>query len=70
MSVIIKELEIKNFRSCIDTKVILNNFSALIGYNNAGKSNLILAIKFLLEGTVKTFRANFFRNSRKIPTTI
>ena len=51
MSVIIKELEIENFRSCKNTKIILNNFSALIGYNNAGKSNIILAIKFLLEAT-------------------
>lgn len=51
MSVIIKELEIENFRSCKNTKIILNNFSALIGYNNTGKSNIILAIKFLLEAT-------------------
>lgn len=67
MSVIIKELEIKNFRSCIDTKVILNNFSALIGYNNAGKSNLILAIKFLLEGTVKTFNYSSNANDLEQP---
>lgn len=70
MSVIIKELEIKNFRSCIDTKVILNNYSALIGYNNAGKSNLILAIKFLLEGTIKTFNYSSNANNLEQPIEI
>lgn len=62
MSVTIKELEIKNFRSCKDTKVLMKNFTALIGYNNAGKSNIILAIKFLLEGlSAKTF--NYYTNA-------
>ena len=49
MSVLIKNLKIKNFRSCIDTTVYVNPYTALIGYNNAGKSNIILALKFLLE---------------------
>ncbi|MCP0917370.1 AAA family ATPase [Acinetobacter indicus] len=62
MSVIIKELEILNFRSCKDTQVCLKNFTALIGYNNAGKSNILLAIKFLLEGlSVKSF--NYYANA-------
>ncbi|MGE8556867.1 MAG: ATP-dependent endonuclease [Acinetobacter sp.] len=67
MRVIIKELKIKNFRSCIDSHVILNNFTALIGYNNAGKSNLILAIKFLLEGTVKAFNYSTNANNLEEP---
>lgn len=64
MSVILKELEIKNFRSCKDTTISLKNFTALIGYNNAGKSNIILAIKFLLEGlSAKNF--NYFINANQ-----
>lgn len=49
MNVIVKNLKIKNFRSCIETTVHVNPYTALIGYNNAGKSNIILAMKFLLE---------------------
>lgn len=49
MNVIVKNLKIKNFRSCIETNVYVNPYTALVGYNNAGKSNIILAIKFLLE---------------------
>lgn len=49
MNVLIKNLKIKNFRSCIETNVYINPYTALVGYNNAGKSNIILALKFLLE---------------------
>ncbi|MFM4839284.1 AAA family ATPase [Aeromonas veronii] len=34
----ISELEIKNFRSCKNTKIKLEKFTPLVGYNNAGKS--------------------------------
>lgn len=71
MSVIINELEICNFRSCKDTKVCLKNFTALIGYNNAGKSNIILAIKFLLEGiSVKSFNYHTNVNNALEPITV
>ena len=49
MKVLVKNLKIKNFRSCIETNVYINPYTALVGYNNAGKSNIILALKFLLE---------------------
>lgn len=49
MNVLVKNLKIKNFRSCIETNVYINPYTALVGYNNAGKSNIILALKFLLE---------------------
>ena len=40
MNVIVKNLKIKNFRSCIETNVYVNPYTALVGYNNAGKSNI------------------------------
>ncbi|MGE8610181.1 MAG: ATP-dependent nuclease, partial [Acinetobacter baumannii] len=46
----------------------LKNFTALIGYNNAGKSNIILGIKFLLEGlSAKTFNYYINANNQNEP---
>jgi predicted ATP-dependent endonuclease of OLD family len=50
MTVRLKSVSINNFRSCKSTTAILRPFTALVGYNNAGKSNIILAIKWLLDG--------------------
>ena len=50
MNVLVKNLKIKNFRSCIETDVYVNPYTALVGYNNAGKSNIILAMKFIFKG--------------------
>jgi len=56
VNVLVKNLKIKNFRSCIETDVYVNPYTALVGYNNAGKSNIILAMKFLLEpSSIKNF---------------
>lgn len=44
----IATIHIKNFRSIIDEKFILSDFTALVGYNNGGKSNILTAIKWLL----------------------
>ncbi|MDC7242393.1 MAG: AAA family ATPase [Sphaerochaetaceae bacterium] len=44
-------IRIKNFRSCSDVKVSLEAFSPIVGYNNAGKSNILKAIKWLLRPT-------------------
>lgn len=51
MTVRLVEVDIVNFRSCKSTNVNLRPYTALVGYNNAGKSNIILAIKWLLDGT-------------------
>jgi len=45
----ISELQIKNFKSCIDTKLKLSPFTALVGYNNAGKSNSLSALQWLIK---------------------
>lgn len=41
-------VRIRNFRSCLDTKVLLENYSPLVGPNNAGKSNILKALKWCL----------------------
>lgn len=44
----ISNIEIKNYKSCIDTELKLSDFTPLVGYNNAGKSNCLSAIQWLL----------------------
>lgn len=51
MSHKLSEVKIKNFRSCIDTELKLSGYTPLIGYNNAGKSNALTAIQWLLKKT-------------------
>ncbi len=48
----IKEIQIKNFRSCYELELYLSDFTALVGYNNAGKSNILDSIKWLLKSSV------------------
>ena len=45
----ISELNIKNFKSCIDTDLNFSPFTALVGYNNAGKSNSLGALQWLIK---------------------
>lgn len=42
-------LKIKNFRSCINIEVELSAFTPIVGYNNAGKSNILSATEWLLK---------------------
>lgn len=46
----IKKIEISNFRSCISTELLLEEVTPLVGYNNAGKSNILKAIDALVKG--------------------
>lgn len=48
MTHLLSEISIKNFKSIIDESFELTAFTPLIGYNNAGKSNMLEAIKWLL----------------------
>ena len=43
----IKSIEIKNFKSILEQKVVLKDLNILIGPNNSGKSNFLDAILFL-----------------------
>ncbi|EOW6929716.1 ATP-dependent nuclease [Serratia marcescens] len=51
MTVRLEKITISNFRSCKFTELLVRPYTALVGYNNAGKSNIILAIKWLLDGS-------------------
>lgn len=48
MTVYISGLEIRNFRSCLDTSLQLTNFTPLVGLNNCGKSNCLSALQWLI----------------------
>ena len=48
----ISRLKIVNYRSCIDVDVPLGKYSILVGYNNAGKSNILNALDWLLNPAV------------------
>lgn len=50
----ISEIEIRNFRSCKNTKVKLEAFTPLVGYNNAGKSNILKCLNALVTGKGQT----------------
>jgi putative ATP-dependent endonuclease of OLD family len=41
-------ISISNYRSCLSTELNLNAFTPIVGYNNAGKSNILSAIEWLL----------------------
>lgn len=57
----LRSIHIKNYRSCVDCLVNLDKFSALVGYNNAGKTNILNAINSFLEK--KNFSTNDYNNS-------
>jgi putative ATP-dependent endonuclease of OLD family len=61
----ISEIKIVNFRSIADETFELQPFSVLIGKNNAGKSNIILAISLLLEGTPASISETDFREKSR-----
>lgn len=44
----LKQISIENFCSCMNLTVPLSDFTPIIGYNNAGKSNILRAILWLL----------------------
>lgn len=49
MSHYVTELSVQNFRSCRDLRVDLTEFVPLVGYNNAGKSNILSALEWLFK---------------------
>jgi energy-coupling factor transporter ATP-binding protein EcfA2 len=44
-------IKITNFRSCLSTELSVNEFTPIVGYNNAGKSTILSAIEWLLAPT-------------------
>jgi putative ATP-dependent endonuclease of the OLD family len=51
MTHLLSEISIRNFKSIKDETLELSAFTPLVGYNNAGKSNILEAIKWLLRST-------------------
>jgi predicted ATP-dependent endonuclease of OLD family len=49
----LKNLQVKGLRSLIDLNLPLQNLNIFIGKNNSGKSNILLAIKLLLEASAR-----------------
>jgi energy-coupling factor transporter ATP-binding protein EcfA2 len=54
MTHLLSEISIRNFKSIRNEIFELSAFTPLVGYNNAGKSNMLEAIKWLLRKTVLT----------------
>lgn len=44
-------IHIMNYRSCRDIELALGNCTPIVGYNNAGKSNIMAAIAWLISPT-------------------
>lgn len=44
-------IRIRNFRSCDDVLLKFESYTPLVGYNNAGKSNILKAVKWFLRPT-------------------
>lgn len=61
MSHIISKIHIQNFKSIINQEFELSKFTPLVGYNNAGKSNILEAIKWILRKT--SLGVNSFYNT-------
>lgn len=50
----ISNIAILNYRSCRSTELHLHEFTPIVGYNNAGKSNILNAIEWLLSASALT----------------
>ncbi len=48
---VLSKIKIQNFKSIITQDFDLSQFTPLIGYNNAGKTNILFAVKWLLRKT-------------------
>lgn len=44
------KVRVQNFRSLVDTEVVLDGYTALVGLNDSGKSNLLRALNLFFNG--------------------
>lgn len=63
MGHIISKIIIENFKSIRNQEFELSDFTPLVGYNNAGKSNILEAIKWVLRKT--SLSASYFNNTNQ-----
>ena len=64
----IAEIEICNYRSCQKTQFKLEPFTPLVGYNNAGKSNILKCLDALVRGKAQTSSNHGFLLDGRNPT--
>ena len=62
----IKTVKIKNYRSIVDCEFEFTNLLALIGENNAGKSNIIYALNLFFNKNKPDSVYDFFKRSQPI----
>lgn len=55
-------IRIKNFRSCRDVTLEIENMHALVGANNTGKSSVLRAVDFLFNPSAKSLNEESFWN--------
>ncbi len=67
---IIKEIEIKNFRSIQSCKISCNNLTVLIGRNGSGKSSFLSAIDIFYNISAKISKEDFFNRNIQDPIEI
>ncbi|MCZ2130550.1 MAG: AAA family ATPase [Bacteroidia bacterium] len=65
MTHILSEITIRNFKSIRNETFELSAFTPLVGYNNAGKSNMLEAIKWLLRRTALS-DSSFFETTQPV----
>ena len=68
MSHKISIVEIKNYKSIVNAVLKLSSFTPLVGYNNAGKSNCLSAIQWILKKSSLTNK-DFFDSSLPVEVT-
>jgi putative ATP-dependent endonuclease of OLD family len=61
------QISISNFRSCQHVTLLLDDFTPIVGYNNAGKSNILSAIEWLIDAAALS-STDF--NSAKEPVSV
>jgi predicted ATP-dependent endonuclease of OLD family len=67
----LRNLYVKGLRSLIDLNLPLQNLNIFIGKNNAGKSNVLLAIKLLLEASARDVsEQDFYRGETETADSI
>lgn len=61
----LSSLTINNYRSCESLNIQLSTFTPLVGYNNAGKTNILSAIQWLLKKSSLT-ESDFYNSQNPI----
>lgn len=67
----IKRVKVINFRSLVDVDVALDDYTALVGVNDSGKSNLLRALNLFFNGQTDlghplNFASDFSQQARVI----